>query len=404
MPTTSAALQTGIRTRRMQAVVGQPAFADWLNKIKDGVNSAPQAAQVETTTIAVYAVGGVYQIIFDGMTYEYTESGDVNVAGVAASIIADWNTGGFPPGRGVAAATTGGGAAIVFTGTYPGVVFDVDVSADAKITTVATSAAAEADAIEFGRALMSFGYAASGEYAVGDTMQQIAKLRTASFTGQAESFGDFTGLAAGRLDCMIDARMHDLGMITASAAWDTNIPDTLAALKVAVDAALVSAGLDTYLGTAVAAGPDGFSVSAAPNYEGFEFDAMISHDLGLATITKTSNVGTDTSALRSWGGVSIARYDATSQSFATAGGPSYDPNSGVPFLRGGFVWVDRPDDGALPALGRQVFVSGIAGADAGKLFAQPAANRIPLPRALARWERDGRIATDGLSLLNLGNF
>ena len=404
MTTTSAALQTGIRTRRMQAVVGQPAFADWLNKIKDGVNSAPQAAQVETTTINVYGAGAVYQIIFDGMTYEYTESGDVNVAGVAASIIDDWNTGGFPPGRGVAAATTGGGAAIVFTGTYPGVIFDVDVSADAKISTVTTLAAAEAEAIEFGRALMSLGYATSGEYAVGDTMQQVAKLRTASFTAQAESFGNFAALAAGRLDCVVDARMHDLGMITASAPYAVSIAATLAALKVAIDAALVSAGLDTYIDTNVVAGPDGFEFDVAPGFEGFEYEAMISHDLGLAAITKTSNVGTDTSALRAWGGVSIARYDTTSQNFATAGDPSYDPNSGVPFLRSGFVWVDRPDDGALPALGAQVYVSGIAGADAGKLFAQPAADRIPLPRTIARWERDGRIATDGLSLLNLGNF
>jgi len=402
MTTTSAALQTGIRTRRMQAVVGQPAFADWLNKIKDGVNSAPQQSQEERVQVNAFNALGTYTFMLDGMLYSYTEDGTgANVNDVATQITNDWNSGGFPPGRGVAEASDQANE-VVLTGTWPGVEFEVNTDMDPDLSNFTNVAPEEADDVGFGFALVGLGYAAGGVYATGDTLEQIAVARTDAFGPSNLYFDDFIGLAAGRLEIVIDASIHDLGVITASAPWNATIPQTLADLKTALDAALFTSGLDQYMNCTVGAGPDSFSVDTNGGMEGFAFDAMIAHDLGIAAINKIVNVFRGTSIVWSWAGVSIARYDVTSQDFGSTDEPSYAPNAGVPFLKRGFVWVERPE--TPPIQGGRVFVEMDPGSDFGTFHTNQNGTRLPLPFDVAKWERDGRIATDGLSLLNLGNF
>ena len=117
------------------------------------INKDPQAAQLDTWTVAAYVAGKVYTFRVDGIDYSYTATvADTNEAGVATSIAGVVNADALLSGR--IYATAPGAGALLFTGRIAGVGWTA-VATHANLTIVHTTAVAEADAVSFGAATRS---------------------------------------------------------------------------------------------------------------------------------------------------------------------------------------------------------------------------------------------------------
>ena len=388
--------QSSVRARMLQAYIGQQA-SDYDLRTRNYVNVNPQAADVRTLAVDVFAGGADYVFTFNGVQYTVTEDGTgAVVTDVATQIRAFMNATGASYG-GVTVAQVAG--VLTLTGRLPGFTFTLS-DTDARLTSALVTAAADAARVSFGRALVRSGFAAGGNASVEDAVERAALADTGALAAQVDTWtvadpgvGQFIG-ATLKIDGLPE-------VVSERVPWDTNRDTTLDNLATVLNAALVDRGLNLYVTVAgpagaPAAGEIAFTAAAA----GVDFVSMVTSDdaAGYPVITRITNRALGTSLPWNFAGVALRVSDEESTSAANAlSTTSYSPNSTMLVMDRGEVWVDNSE--AL-VYGGQVFVDRAAGE--GRFYAAAAAGRIPLPFTRAEWVKSGRsIDGETLGLLRL---
>lgn len=141
--------QRKVLARRPAGREGQPS-GNLNNRAVTAVNSDPQAPQISTLTVLNYADGKTYSWVIDGVPDSYTTvSGDANVTGAAAKIVAKIKDN--PAQRGLVIPTSAAGA-VTLTSVYPGVAFDISGGTD--LTAATSQQAARGAAMPMGRVVL----------------------------------------------------------------------------------------------------------------------------------------------------------------------------------------------------------------------------------------------------------
>jgi hypothetical protein len=379
-----------VRKIPRQGFVGELVYNSGHNKIGGGFNSVPQRKQVATIVVDTATNSAVYTFSVGGQTLTFTApASGTTTASVAAQIVAAINANGVARGLGVP--VSDGAATVTITGLWPGIVFDVS-DADAKLTSTVTVAALSADPIPFGRALIQTGYS-----------QRAGKLvglpEAARFTAQVITLAIAYEANAKITVEIFEKRGNDkISLFKGSETSATNQATTLTAL-----AGVLNGGLAP---NTVLVASTGTALTFTAEVPGTEIE--VEYEVGdegaaIPAITKTYSIGPDpsTSLHRGWGGVSMASN--VDEAPTRGSGPGqYAANAGVRLLELGAIWVESAE---VVARSGTVFVETLAGPTCGRFYTTGGtATRIGLDRARARWERDGRDASDSLAALRLLTF
>lgn len=371
---------SGVRSRLPQSSVGRRATTSYLDLVLTCVNRDPQAKQVDTVTVSTYTTGDTYTLTINGMDVSHVATvADADTTGLAASIAEAINA--DPSVRGQVAATSAG-AVITLTGTYPGIAFTV-TEASAKIATpVSVTAAAEADAIAFGRLVVG-----TEDYA--DQGVPYCKLAAAAkMVAQVDSYVLVYDAAVDTIvEIEIDGEHYRTSHVMA-----TDIDTSGAAIAAAVNAIMPA---NTVLAT-YTAGTDTLTLTSEVAGKPFVSSVMFGAGRDTGVATKTSTAGIDTDLNKAALGVSVAAYD---EEVTTVGGTaiSYPGNAGLRVLKRGTIWVENSQG---VSLGDPVYVELGVTADNGKFFNTGSATRVRLEKA--RWERASRTGSgDAIAVMRI---
>jgi len=373
--------------------IGQVADNSPHNRGRDLINTNPQAVQVSSAT---FSTGPQPSYTFEvgGIPFTWTPaSAPATDADTAAEFTTWWNS--QPILRAWMEATNPGApsAVVVLTGQNVGMVIDLD-NPSAGLAFATTSAAAEADAVEFARALVATGYAtpADAQLDPNGTILAGVVASLGAMTAQDDVF-TVAGMAGGTLLISVEIVGID-EPIAVLVDFNTSIDQTLddaetvllaalADLEQAPGAGAFADALVDVEGPTTSGNAGELAIMAA--VDGVEIKTSMTHDVvgaGYAAITKSSNVGLASSLPRAFAGVSKRATDEV-PSQVGASSSSYAANSGVRVLADGPIWVESDQS---PAWGDKVWIGMDAGAgEAGRFFNSPGANRIPVPASLARW-------------------
>ena len=397
----SPAHQQTVRDRKLQGYVGGR-YSDLDALERNYVNIDPQAVQVSTLTVDTYTGSADYVFSFNGVEYTMTEDGTgANTTDVAEQLVAFMENEGAIYGHATVESAIN---VVTITGRNPGATFTLTDS-DAKLTSATTTSAADADEVEFGRALARGGYATGAVLNVEDSIESAAKVEASYFTAQVDTWT----LADPGIGQFIKAWIKIRGLdaeIEEQVPWDTNLDTTLDNLATVLNAALTDMSYNAYVtvagpGGAPGAGELEFTAAIA----GVEFTTMVTVDDAAAypAITVSSNKDLThgsgrTSLAASFAGVALrvsdqeAAYDLTAR---TEG--KYAARSTMLVAERGEVWVQNSQ---TIIAGQQVFVD--TAATTGLFYNAAAAGRIPLPRERAEWIKGGRtIDNENIAALRL---
>lgn len=335
------------------------------------INKTPQAKQVATLTVGgSFSAGTVYTFELDGFTLSYTSiSGDTNLAGVAAKIAALINADMRVRGKVSAEAAS---ATVVVTCIYPGLAFDYSDS-DANLSWALTTAAAEAEAVPFGRLMCSVEQ-------MSDARSLLGFLAvSAAFEAQVDSYV-LTYASGVDLECEVWINGEKYA---AKHTMATDVDTSGAALVVAMNQVLPSSVQASYVSAS-----DTFKLTAQLAGLPFVSAVNLGAGVGASRPTKSSNAGLVTD-------VSLAAKGVSEHTYAEEGA-SYAKNAGVKTLSGGQIRVASTQG---PGRGDAVYVELAAGADAGKFFNTSSATRVLLPAAKCSWVRSK--ASDQTAVLEI---
>lgn len=360
-----------VRDPQRQAKVGDLVHADHLTKLTTLINVDPQAAAVKIITVTGATNDKTYTIVIDGIDVSFTAGGSATTTTIAAGLEAAVNADPLVRGRVSALALA---AVLTITALLPGQDFTLTED-DGEMTTATTTAAATADAIAFGRLLISDGFIPN------EPNEQGRLPKAANFTAQVDTLvAAFVALATYYVSVTIDGVEYK-----ATALADTNSDDTMSALATTLNDNLpantvvaTSPGDDLVL-TAEIPG-DTFQTGFGAGDEGATTPAM----------SLSSNRGISTSLIDAAAGISVYSSD---EEVTTIGGTAveYPPNAGVKAVERGDIWVESSQ---TPSLGDPVYVETTAGDDVGKFFNTKTSTRVLLPSA--RWLRAARSDTTDL--------
>lgn len=132
---------------------GTPFDNRMMRHVDSWISSSPQAAQTATITVGTYTDGADYVFLLNGKTMTYRAvTADADQSGVAAKLADLINDEPLVSGLLIAEAAA---AVVTITARRPGIAFTLSDS-DAKITSAAGTANAEAASIPFGALLVRF--------------------------------------------------------------------------------------------------------------------------------------------------------------------------------------------------------------------------------------------------------
>lgn len=380
------------RARARMGLVGDWCMLSHLNRAGFGINQDPQAAQVSTVTVADQGDGVTIVLTINSVDVTISTGTGLALAAIGALLAAAVNA--EPLVRGQVAATFDT-ATLTLTGLTPGEAFTVSIASDPSSSLSAVTevtAADDANAIPFGRAIVSQGFRSTeGErlVALADVSQFVPQVVTASIAYVASAV-----IRVKVMEVRGDERILLAEVSEASATdRDATIDALVALLNTALPATSVLVAADNATGTALVftAEKDGleFAVEVFAGHEGASLPAV--------TITETTGPSVATSLNRAFCGVSIySTDDAAPTVGATAA--EYAANAGVRYAQSGPVWVSNAE---AVTEGGVVYVELAAGASAGKLYAATGSTRVALSRQLARWDRAGLVAADSLAAVRL---
>lgn len=337
-------------------------------------NKNPQAKQVSTITVGGATNDTDYSVTIGGSASEFTSDASATVAEIHAGLVAAINANPVARGQMVA---SGASPSIVLTAVYPGQAITVTV-ADAGSgdlgSVAATTAAATASSVGFGKAMVNNGYTADRP----DMIGHVAS--TADFSAQVETF-TYGSVGSGdevTLEVLFEGRRY-----AETVTYATSQTATLAALVTAMDVILdaaFGAGLSILLAS------DATTITLTSDVAGSEFDATSMVD-GAGTVVKAYTTGPSvaTSFQRLFAGFAKRRMDIEDATLA-GDDPAYPANIGVETVTRGLGYVENSQG---VSFGDAVYVDlGAASGTKGDFFNSAATGRVYLPREKALWERD----------------
>lgn len=340
------------------------------------LNQDPQAVQISTYTVDTATNAATYTVEVNGQSIAIVAAsgtGSAIAEQIADAINAD-------PLAGAVCSAEASGSDIVLTGRTPGLAFTATES-DAKLSVVETQAAAEAAAVAFGVAIKDTGFNGSEPEKTGALLSgftaQVATIDY-SYTGSSELGVRVYEIRGDERILLADAK-HLLA--TSKAASTTAL---LAELNAALPANTVAA---------TAGGSDEVVLTA--EVAGLEFAAEVysdDHANVAPSIAETTGPSLSTSAGRAFAGVS--RFDPASEAASVgANAGQYAANDGIKVAQKDHVWVSNSES---PSNGGTVYVD----VSTGLFYASASSARVALPKAKAKWLRDGRDG-DAIALLHV---
>lgn len=387
--TTGAAHQVSTQRRMRPAAVGQPVNVGHGEGVDMLLNKDPQAVEIYTLTIDTATDDEDYGVnLTDPVQRSLSiDSGTGSTTTtIAAAIAAAWNADPIFATYGTAVAAV---AVVTITGRVPGIAFTVAEDENAaKMTLANTQNAAEADAVPFGRAMISLAWEAG--YA--DELGILAK--SSALEAQVDSY----------------AITYDAGIeISAVIEVDGETYETVP-FAMATDAATVAAALDAAIDAAVPANTV-VATSSTNNtiitseLAGRPFRSYVKFGVGATTAAaaKTSSEGevaTDINLALAGISQRSADVEVTSGAAEVA---EYAPNDGVTVRKQGKIWVERESGASItPKSPVYVELDG-TGSDAGKLFTTGSATRALVDSKLLRWDRaDASDVDSSLAVVSVG--
>lgn len=368
-----------VRQVPRQAKVGDLVFSDHLDKIVTLINVDPQAKQVDTLTVTGATDDKKYTVTIDGRDVSFTSGTGATTTTIATGLRIAIESDPIVRGRVTAESAV---AIVTITANLAGQSFTITED-DGQLTTASVTTSATADAIPFGRFLVSDGF-------ITDEVNKQGKLpKSTGFTAQVDTLvAAFVALATYYVSVTIDGVEFK-----ATALADTNSADTMSALATTLNDNLPA-------NTVVATSPGDDLVLTAEVAGAIFTTGFGAGDEGATTpaMSLTSNKGIATSLERAAAGFSLFASD---EEVTTVGGQAieYPPNAGVRSLERGNIWLDNSQ---APSLGDPVFIETAVGDDTGKAFNTASATRVLLSNALATWQRPERSdSTENIAALRI---
>ncbi len=366
-------------TDRAPGVHAAPVYPYPAENFDTVINASPQAEQVGTIVVDTATHSATYTVTIEGEAISYVADSATTKIEIAAGLAAAINA--TPAVRGVLSAASDGVDTVTLTGLIPGTVFTAS-DADAKLTTTAAvTAAADADAIAFGRFVVD----SEGYFGV-DGERYGALPTPATLAAQVDTLTvDYAAGEVYYVGITIEGRRYSVAV-----AADTDDATTATAIRAALNAILPANSV------VVTGSTDQVIMTAEVEGKSFTTDVGLKSGttarLSLAYTTATR----DTDLTRCLAGFSLLALDEETIPLAGGTDEGYPANGGVRILRAGDVWVSTAQ---TPSAGDPVYVETAAGASAGKPYTDASATRIKLPTAIASWQRYN--STAGLAVLRL---
>lgn len=372
-----ASYQATIPSRRPEAITGKVYDSSFLNNLITLLNEKNQTKQVSTITVDTAADNTTYTVSVNGETVTVNSGTSATTTTIATAIKEAINED-YPLARAACIATSSTNV-VTLTGLNPGRSFTVTDS-DANLTTATGTAAATADTIAFGRAMIGTGFAtnaANEKGALPKSTYLSAQTGTITITYNSGSVYTAGVYVAGQ---WYDAQtVGATNLATTAAALTSNLNGVLPANTVIVTS---SAGVITF----------------TAEIAGLEFDLRAGVGDATAT-TAVSYTKSYTSSLEiALKGISIAALDE--ENLTVEGNDVvYPANAMVKVLQKGKIWVDFPAETSL-TYNSAVYVE-TSGSNAGKLYNDSSSTRVKLPLSKARWLRKSE--NEALALVQI-NF
>jgi hypothetical protein len=363
-----------VRSQRLPGIVGMLVMASMLNELDTVINKSPQAKQVGEIVVDTAANDTDYTVTINGVDITITSDADGTKPEIAAALAAAINA--EPLVRGQVEAESDGVDTVTLTGTFPGLAFTAS-DADANLTTTEeVTAAADAEAIPFGRLVCSTGYTDEGNKHGFLAKSTLLTAQVATLTV------DYVATELYGVEVEVDGERYGVEV-----AADTDDATTSAAIMTALNLKLPA-------NTVVATNPSATTVVLTAEVAGKPFKVSTWQKIGtaasLSVAHTTRSVATDVT--KAAVGVSLHTYDEEIPAGETEA--SYPANAGLKVCRKGLIWVENSES---PSVGDPVYVELAAGASSGKFYKTSSATRVLLPNA--RWERAAGLSTDNLAQL-----
>lgn len=371
------------RQMMTQWLIGMLATSSFLNDCDTVINTAPQAQQVSTITIDTVTNSATYTVSINEVPVSYTaDASAVNteiVAGLIAAIEDD------PSVSASVTCVATSATVITLTARLPGIAFTITDS-DAKITTATTTAAADADAVPFGRLLIL-------EDVDVDTGNVEGSLAMSSrLSAQVDSWAITYETVILNVEITVDGVSYQVSHTMAS-DLDTSID----ALVVKINGAAMGLPANTVIATANASTATALVLTSEVAGKPFTSRVWLGVGATVAAPVLTQTAPVDSDINRAQVGISVFAYDEESTA-AGVSTPSYPANASMKVLRRGDIAVECAES---VTFGAPVYVELGVTADNGKFFAASSATRVRLQAA--KWVRNEQsAASDDVAILRLG--
>lgn len=374
--------QNTVTRLRGRGIVGQRVFENRLDAIRSVLNKTPQAFQVGTITVDTATDSATYTCVINGVTVSFVNGTSSSTTTTAVLLAAAINASPLVRGAVVATAAV---AIVTLTAIQPGIAFTASDS-DAKLTTVeAATAAASADAIPFGRAVMrtAFDTAQGGYEMLGGL------VKTGNLTAQVDTIT--VDYAASEI-YLINITVRGIRYLFEIAA-DTDDATTATAIRAAINAELPA---DTVVCTGATD-----QVILTAEVAGQAFVTSVGLKSGtiarLALVHTTATEVTDLTKVLV-GGAMMAYDEEIPLGDSDA---SYPANAGCRVLSAGAMFVESTGTAAMVD---PVYIETASGASSGKFYTSASSTRVYIPPAIAAWSEPGGITGDTGVTLNAIKF
>lgn len=336
----------------------EPAVAGMLHdrydsKITTRVNKDPAAKQIESVTVDTAANDTEYTITINGVDITFTSDSDATKQEVRDGLIAAVEDEPLVSGD-VIPEEGSGSDVLTLTSVFPGESFDFSES-DSNLSSSQTQAAAEANEIEFARAIMDDGLAVRGELdensagTYGDGAQTGKLLEAANLTAQeVEVTVPYVASAIYSFSVTVAGETHEVA-VAADTDQDTTVANIVTALNDQLPANTVVASDD--------GGGSSSEVILTAELAGLPFEVGFgTSDEGSSNpdLTLSSdNRSTLTDAGKALLGISAYSTEFEYARDGASGSSTIDPNSPFAVMENGRIWCD-PEDSV--AEGDEVYV------------------------------------------------
>jgi len=274
---------TTFQGRLREFHVGMAAGTKHCDRV-DGVASTPQSRQVDTLVVDNAVASTAYTFTFEGVAYTYTSASGSPTKAEIAEGIRDLAM--SKSAIATKATVTFASDTVTFTAVFAGTAYAFTLTESDANLTHATTAAADASGITFGRAVVSRGYpTAANSNARNDSQEQFAQASTANLVAQADVW-TLADPSSGDVFASISIRGVEAADLAVSVAYDTDLGTTIAALDAALDQALADNGWNAYITIT----SDATTITATATFAGVDFDFKVGSE-ATAAHSKSSNKG-----------------------------------------------------------------------------------------------------------------